>query len=416
MAAGAPAPSRAVASASARSRSVSNGMAIICQIGIVRSARPARYSPSVAATAASVALSGRIARASGSLRILATRSARPTTNPACGPPTSLSPLNVTTSEPAARRSLGIGSWVSPKRAVSRSAPLPRSSTTIAPWRWASSATSRASGASTNPCWVKFDGCTRSTSRAPIGQWLLEVRGTSPIGRADLDQPRTGPADDLRDAHAAADLDQLAPADGHPAAARETHGERHGRRVVVRDERGSGTGQLHQRVLGGAVALAPPARLPVELEQQVGSRGPDGDGTCFLRPGRPPEVRVDDHAGRVDDRDEALAQPRSRARSAPRPPPERRHVAWRLARAGARSPSTTSLAASRSTVARPPRRLVRGRPPAPVRRSGAGDCRASPSILLAGAHGSRTHRATPGAAPLVLKTGGATGPQPPPRRW
>ena len=165
MAASAPAPSRAVASAWARSRSVSNGMAIICQIGIVRSARPARYSPSVAATAASVALSVASARASGSPRILATRSARPTTNPACGPPTSLSPLNVTTSEPAARRSRHrlVGE---PKASRVQGCATARSSTTIAPWRWASSATSRASGASTNPCWVKFDGCTGARAARP----------------------------------------------------------------------------------------------------------------------------------------------------------------------------------------------------------------------------------------------------------
>ena len=100
--------------------------------GSRRSARPARYRPSVAATPARVALSGRIARASGSLRSRATRSARPTISPACGPPTSLSPLKVTRSAPAARRSRGVGSWASPKAAVSSSAPLPRSSTTSAP--------------------------------------------------------------------------------------------------------------------------------------------------------------------------------------------------------------------------------------------------------------------------------------------
>ena len=53
-------------------------------------------------------------------------------SPACGPPTSLSPLNVTRSAPAASRSRGVGSWARPKAAVSSSAPLPRSSMTIAP--------------------------------------------------------------------------------------------------------------------------------------------------------------------------------------------------------------------------------------------------------------------------------------------
>ena len=35
----------------------------------------------------------------------------------------------------------------------------------------------------------------------------------------------------------------------------------------------------------------------------------------------------------------------------------------------------------------------------------------PTLNVAGAHGSRTHRAAPGAAPLVLKTRGPTGTQP-----
>ena len=117
--------------APARSRA-STETAICRQTGISRTATPARYSPSVAATAARIVLSGRIARASGSRRSFATRSARPTTNPACGPPTSLSPLNVTRSAPAASRSAGVGSWARPNAAVSSSAPEPRSSTTIAP--------------------------------------------------------------------------------------------------------------------------------------------------------------------------------------------------------------------------------------------------------------------------------------------
>ena len=77
------------------------------------------------------------------------------------------------------------------------------------------------GASTNPCWVKFDGCTRSTSRAPIGQWLLEVRGTvrlvvpTSISRAParrtISGMRTPPPISTSSPRLTA----------HPAAARET---------------------------------------------------------------------------------------------------------------------------------------------------------------------------------------------------
>ena len=103
----------ATRTAAARTSSSSGVAAIIRQTGIRVVASPARYSPSVAASAASVTFSGRTARANGSRRIRAMRSARPTISPACGPPSSLSPLNVTRSAPAARRSAGIGSWASP---------------------------------------------------------------------------------------------------------------------------------------------------------------------------------------------------------------------------------------------------------------------------------------------------------------
>ena len=49
--------------------------------------------------------------------------------------------------------------------MSRSAPLPRSSTTIAPCSWATLATSTGSGASTKPVCAKLDGWTRSTTVA-----------------------------------------------------------------------------------------------------------------------------------------------------------------------------------------------------------------------------------------------------------
>ena len=50
-------------------------------------------------------LSMRMARASGCLRSRAIRSARPTMQPACGPPSSLSPQNVTRSAPSASASV-----------------------------------------------------------------------------------------------------------------------------------------------------------------------------------------------------------------------------------------------------------------------------------------------------------------------
>ena len=55
----------------------------------------------------------------------------------------------------------------------------------------------------------------------------------------------------------------------------------------------------------------------------------------------------------------------------------------------------------------------GKQPFDARWAGAlGQDRAS----VAGTHGSRTHRAAPSAAPLVLKTRGPTGTRPLPARW
>ena len=66
-------------------------------------ARDRAYSCSTASSAASVILSTRSARFIGFFSILAMRSSRPTMSPACGPPSSLSPLNVTMSAPCRDR-------------------------------------------------------------------------------------------------------------------------------------------------------------------------------------------------------------------------------------------------------------------------------------------------------------------------
>jgi hypothetical protein len=51
----------------------------------------------------------RSARFIGNLRMRPTAALLPTISPACGPPSSLSPLKVTTSQPAASFSCGSGS-------------------------------------------------------------------------------------------------------------------------------------------------------------------------------------------------------------------------------------------------------------------------------------------------------------------
>ena len=139
-------------------------------------------------------------------------------------------------------------------------------------------------------------------RLPCSKWLEVVVDPGPVRGPDLVEADAGPAKDLRDPNAAADLDQLAAPDDDPAATTgqpDREGNRGG--VVVRDESVLGTRQGDQVLLGGPEPCPAPPGRPVELEEQVvagsGARGLDRD----CRPRCPAEVRVDDHARRVDRR-------------------------------------------------------------------------------------------------------------------
>ncbi len=175
--------------------------------------------------------------------------------------------------------------------------------TRAPWAWASALTSAGSGASVKPAIVKLEGWTRRTTPRPaLGQGRLEVRRARAIGRAHLDEPGAGPPDDVRDAHAAADLDELATRHDDPAAATgQPDGQGQRGRVVVGDVGVLGTGQRDQVVLGDPGPRAAPAGRPVQLQQQrlagQGGHAIDDGG----RPGRPPEVGVDEDTRGIDDR-------------------------------------------------------------------------------------------------------------------
>ena len=123
--------------------------------------------------------------------------------------------------------------------------------TIAPCAWASVGERRRvrrldearSGRSST------DGRAGRRARPAVGQRRLEVRGARPVRRPDLDQPRAGPPDDLRDPDAAADLDELAARDGDAAPAGKPDGERQRRGIVVGDERVLGAGQGDEVLLG-----------------------------------------------------------------------------------------------------------------------------------------------------------------------
>ena len=136
---------------------------------------------------------------------------------------------------------------------------------------------------------------------------LVVGGAGAVRRADLDEPRAGAGEHLRDPEAVADLDQLAARDEHLAALGERRErEQDGGGVVVDDERGLGAGQAAQD--RGRVHLARAARAGVEVVLEVRPAAADLEHALerLGRERRPAEVRVHDHAGRVED----AAQPRA----------------------------------------------------------------------------------------------------------
>ena len=213
-------------------------------------------------------------------------------------------------------------------------------------------------------------------RPPVRERRLEVGGAGPVRRPDLDEARAGSSDDLRDADATADLDQLAARDRDAMLAGQPDREHESRGVVDRDEGVLGAGQRDQMVLHGTEPGPAMPGVAVELEQRIGAgrtrRGLDGG----LRPRCAAEVRVEDHAGRVEDRRQATLR---RVREALEPRTDgsgeivegRRRLAGRQARSLVRDHVPRDR---RDGVRREPhRRAAGGRPRAAVRRSGdAGD--------------------------------------------
>ena len=265
-----------------------------------------RCSCSVPSSAAIVSLSARSARCSGCRRSRSTRSARPATIPACGPPSSLSPLKQTRSAPAAsasradrlvRQSLEhAGAEVVDERQLVP----PRDGRELLDTRLLG----EADDAEVRLVHAKQNGGV-GADRALVVGCARAVR------RSDLDEARTGAGEHVGDAKAVADLDQLAARDDHLATLGERgEGEQHRRRVVVHDERGLRAGQPPQD--GRDVVLARPARprRQVELEVRVAARGLAHVVERGFGERRPAEVRVDDHAGRVE---HARQRRRSRGR-------------------------------------------------------------------------------------------------------
>ena len=135
----------------------------------------------------------------------------------------------------------------------------------------------------------------------LGPGGLEVLEVGAVGGADLDQLGAALAQDVGDAEAVADLDELAAGDEHLAAARRG-GERQqdGRGVVVDDERVLGAGDGAEHVVDVVLARGAFAARQAVLEVRVAHGGGDDGLDRRPRQQRAPQVGVHDDAGRVDD--------------------------------------------------------------------------------------------------------------------
>jgi hypothetical protein len=212
-------------------------------------------------------------------------------DPACGPPSSLSPEKQTMSAP--RRGSPRGRLVAERE----SAPEPRSSTSGSRRR-ARPRRARERGCSVKPTTRKFDWCTRRSS-AVSGRSRARSPPRGAVRRSHLDHARARPGENVRDPEAVADLDQLAARDDDLPSLRERRDrEEDGGGVVVDDERSLGARQPAKRVCDVGLARPARARLEVELEVRVGAADLLDARQCRLRERRAPEVRVDDHAGGV----------------------------------------------------------------------------------------------------------------------
>ena len=188
-----------------------------------------------------MSLSARSARWSGWRRSRSTSSARPTTMPACGPPSSLSPEKQTRSAPAASALARLGSSSRARARPSRGRRRAAGRGGARPPR-----ARRVGGCSAKPTTRKFDWWTRSRTAVSGPIAALVVGGARAVRGADLDQPGARAGEHLGNPEAVADLDQLAARDEHIAAFRERgQREQHGGGVVVDDERSLGAGQPAQ---------------------------------------------------------------------------------------------------------------------------------------------------------------------------
>jgi hypothetical protein len=129
--------------------------------------------------------------------------------------------------------------------------------------------------------------------------VLVVGRTRAVRRTDLAQPRARARENVRDAEAVADLDQLAARDQHLALFGErAQRQHHGGSVVVDDKRGLRARQPPQDPRDVVLPRASRAGLEVVLEIRVPAPDLERSRQRGFGERRASEVGVDDHASRV----------------------------------------------------------------------------------------------------------------------
>ena len=292
---------KAAASVSARADRSRSGRVIIVHNGIRSAARSGSMARrKVASSAASVILSTRKARMSGSDSIRPIASRLPAMIPDCGPPSNLSPEKRTRSAPAASPAVAVGSSSIPgghlgsessgADVVDGPEAMGMGQLDQIGKRWTLGESDDPEVAGMDP----QDGGRLGADRA------LVVREARLVRRPDLTQPGTGDFEDLREPETAADLHELAARhDDLAAGGHRPQGQDRRAGIVVHDRGGLGADQLPQDA--GDRRRPPPAQAVVEVEFQVAITGGDfrdrGDRLGSER--GPAEPGVEEHTGRVD---------------------------------------------------------------------------------------------------------------------
>ena len=129
---------------------------------------------------------------------------------------------------------------------------------------------------------------------------LVVGRARPVRRPDLDEARARAREHVGDAEAVADLDQLAARDDDLATlGQRCEREQERGRVVVDDERGLGAGEPAQQRREVVLARAARAAREVVLEVRVAGRPRATRSSAACGQRRAAEVRVHEHARRVE---------------------------------------------------------------------------------------------------------------------